>query len=202
MWIRHIPLDEASGRLKALYDRVSGPDGTVDNILLAHSLRPHSLEGHMALYKSVLHHTGNELPPWFLEAIGTLVSHLNGCDYCVEHHFAGLQRLLQDDVKATAMRAAIENRAFEGMFTPAQVAALDYARALTLHVHVEREIERRFEALRARGFDDGAILEVNQVTAYFNYANRVVLGLGVTLDGDVPGLAPRNTDDSSDWTHR
>ncbi len=56
--------------------------------------------------------------------------------------------------------------------------------------------------MRAHGLDDGAILEVNQVASYFAYANRVVIGLGVTTDGDVLGLSPDNTDDRDDWSHR
>ncbi|MBT5265643.1 MAG: alkylhydroperoxidase, partial [Rhodospirillaceae bacterium] len=40
-WIRTIPYKEATGRLKQLYDRVKGPDDNVDNIMMAHSLRPH-----------------------------------------------------------------------------------------------------------------------------------------------------------------
>ena len=72
MWIRHIPFNKATGRLKQLYDRVAGPDGNVDNIMLAHSARPHSMEGHMALYKNVLHHGSNTVPKWFLECIGVL----------------------------------------------------------------------------------------------------------------------------------
>ena len=66
-WITTIPHAEASGRLKASYDRIAGPGGQIDNILAAHSLRPHTLDGHMALYKSVLHHTGNKLPRTLLE---------------------------------------------------------------------------------------------------------------------------------------
>ncbi|MEC7767911.1 MAG: alkylhydroperoxidase, partial [Acidobacteriota bacterium] len=31
----------------------------------------------------------------------------------------------------------------------------------------------------------------NQVVAYFNYANRVLNGLGVTTEGDVLGTSPR-----------
>jgi hypothetical protein len=50
--------------------------------------------------------------------------------------------------------------------------------------------------------DDGEILEVNQVTAYFAYANRTVLGLGVTTEGDVLGLSPNDSDDPLNWTHR
>ena len=41
--------------------------------------------------------------------------------------------------------------------------------------------------LHAAGANDGEILEVNQVTAYFNYSNRLLNGLGVTTEGDVIG---------------
>jgi uncharacterized protein YciW len=55
--------------------------------------------------------------------------------------------------------------------------------------------------LRAAGLGDGEILEVNQVTSYFAYVNRVVLGLGVTTQGDVLGLSPANDDHLDDWRH-
>ena len=54
------------------------------------------------------------------------------------------------------------------------------------------------EALRAAGLKDGRILEINQVTAYFAYANRTVTGLGVDTAGEVLGFSP---DDSQDWHH-
>jgi len=57
------------------------------------------------------------------------------------------------------------------------------------------------EGLRQAGFSDGEILEINQVTAYFNYANRTVLGLGCSTMGDVIGLSPNNSDDPDDWNH-
>src|SRR5260370_22384855 len=97
-WIGIVRKEQAAGHLGSkLYERVAGPDGHVDNVLQIHSLRPHTLEGHMALYKSVLHHSGNKVPKWLLETIGVYVSLLNGCSYCVEHHFAGLSRLLKND---------------------------------------------------------------------------------------------------------
>ena len=40
-------------------------------------------------------------------------------------------------------------------------------------------------SIEAASASDSEILEVNQVASYFAYANRVVLGLGVTLDGEV-----------------
>ena len=89
-WINVISYDDADGKVKMLYDRVKGPDNNVDNIMMLHSLRPHSMEAHMTMYKYVLHHTGNSISKWFLETLGVWVSRLNDCDYCVEHHFAGL----------------------------------------------------------------------------------------------------------------
>jgi uncharacterized peroxidase-related enzyme len=198
-WIDIIDDDAASPRLLGLFDRIRGADGHVDNIMRVHGLRPHTLEGHMALYKATLHHTGNALPTWLLEAIGVCVSLLNRCDYCVEHHFAGLRRLLQDDDRAAAIRAALEDDAPEAAFDGAELAALRYARTLTLapgEVAEEDVVE-----LRDAGLDDGQILEVNQVASYFAYANRTVLGLGVDTRGDVLGLSPPDTESTDDWRH-
>ena len=61
-WINTIAYDDASGRLKQLYDRVYGSDNNVGNIMMAHSLRPHTMDGHMALYKFALHHSANTVP--------------------------------------------------------------------------------------------------------------------------------------------
>ncbi|MBA3543157.1 MAG: peroxidase-related enzyme [Chthoniobacterales bacterium] len=198
-WIKTIPFAQAEGRLRALYERVKGPDDSVDQILQAHGLRPHTLEGHMALYKSVLHHSGNRLPKWLLETVGVRVSLLNDCSYCVEHHFAGLRRLLRDDRRADAMRAALETGSLAGIFKPREIAILVYAEKLTRAPETITAAE--IEQLRASGLDDGEILEVNQVTSYFAYANRTVLGLGVTTGGDTLGLSPGDSEDPLNWQH-
>ena len=199
-WIKTISYNDADDKLKQLYDRVKGPDNNVDNIMLAHSLRPHSMEGHMALYKYVLHHTRNTLPKVFLETIGVYVSSLNNCLYCVEHHFAGMSRLLADEARAAAIRNSLEARkpgdAFEGL----ELAALEYAAKLT--TAADTVSENDIEVLRHAGLDDGEILEINQVTSYFCYANRTVLGLGVSTEGDVIGLSPGDSSDPDNWSHK
>jgi uncharacterized peroxidase-related enzyme len=200
-WIKTVPFEEATGKLKTLYQRVTGPGNNVDNIMMAHSLRPHSMEGHMALYKNVLHHSGNKIPKWFLEVLGVWVSSLNNCGYCVEHHFSGLQRLLRDEERGLAIRAAIEARSpAQAPLDAAQQAALLYARKLT--DAPASIVESDVEALRAVGYDDGEILEINQVSAYFAYANRTVLGLGCSTKGDELGLSPNNSDNPDDWGHK
>ncbi len=37
-------------------------------------------------------------------------------------------------------------------------------------------------ALREAGFEDAAILDINQVTSYYAYVNRLADGLGVELE--------------------
>lgn len=186
-WIKIIEPTEADGRLAKIYERSAG-GGRVDQILLAHSLRPHTLEGHMALYRAVLHHSGNTLEPPFAEAIGVLVSQANGCDYCVEHHLAGMRRALTDPARAEAWTRAIEGGPREEVFDTRQRAALAYAKRLAL---APAEIsEGELDLLRRSGWSDGEILEINQITAYFCYANRTVLGLGVTTDGEKLGEHP------------
>ena len=202
MWITHVPYDVAHGRLKQLYDRVKGPGNNVDNIMLAHSLRPHSMEGHMTLYKNVLHHAANQVPKWFLEALGIYTSRLTGCAYCVDHHTAGLRRLLHDDAQTVAISAALEHGSFDSVFDAAQISALHYTRTLTLAAHDQSVLLQDVLSMRAAGLDDGCVLEINQVVAYFNYANRTVLGLGVTTTGDVLGLSPNSAADPGDWSHR
>jgi len=198
-WIDTVPYDEATGRLKSLYDRVKGPDNNVDNIMMSHSLRPHTMEAHMTIYKYVLHHTANEIPKWFLECIGVLVSHLNSCGYCFDHHYAGMARLVGDRTRAEAMKAAILSGA-RNPFDKAQTAALTYAEKL--NQNCADMVLADVQALRIAGWSDGEILEINQVTAYFGYANRTVLGLGVNTEGDIIGLSPNNSADPDDWGHQ
>ena len=184
-WIKMLSPSEATGRLKELYDRVTTPHGTVDNVMRAHSLRPESLEGHLVLYKSVLHNEANTLPFWFLEAVATYVSLTNRCHYATAHHSANMRRLFDDQSKAEAMYAALACGQPEICFKGKQLALLEYARKLT--ADIANMCAADIAALRAEGTDDGEILEVNQVCAYFNYSNRVLNGLGVTTDGDTIG---------------
>ena len=199
-WIKTIPYEEADPKLQKIFNRVKGADGQIDNILSAHSLRPHSLVGHMTLYKNVLHNSNNTLPKWFLETIGTLVSLLNKCDYCVQHHFHGLKRLLQNDEEADKILAALQSGYYAKHFNGKEYAGLRYAKELTLMPYAINE--NNMTLLRNAGLDDGEILEINQVVAYFNYANRTVLGLGVSIDGEALGLSPNEDSNSENWGHQ
>jgi uncharacterized peroxidase-related enzyme len=204
-FIEVIEVAAAEGKLADIYKRVQSPDGQVDNVLKVHSLRPHTLQGHMTLYKSVLHHSGNSLPKWFLESIGVLVSKLNGCNYCAQHHAAGMQRLIGED---SALGGAFFENCMNELestrpgdpFSPTQQAALVYARKLT--VNPGGICDKDVEGMRTAGLQDGEILEINQVASYFSYANRTVSGLGVNTENEVVGLSPGDSDDPNNWGHK
>lgn len=199
-WIRLVPYAESSGYLRLLYDRVKGPNDNVDNVMKAHSLRPHTMEGHSALYKSVLHHTGNTMPVWFLECLAVYTSMANKCDYSVAHHFTGLTRQLGgDQARAEAIYQALGAGRPEELFAGKELAMLRYVRKLTKSP--DQMVEADVQALRDSGADDGEILEANQVCAYFNYSNRLLNGLGVTTKGDILGLSPPTTGRLDDWEH-
>lgn len=186
-WIQSIAADAATGRLKAQYDRLVGPDGQIDNIITVHGLRPHTLEGHLALYRAALHHSANTLPKVYLEAVGVLVSRVNGCAYCVAHHNEGVLREAGDAATGQALLRALAQNPPGEPFTVAERAGLAYAAKLAATPAAVQEGD--IEAMRAAGIDDGQVLEINQVTSYFCYANRVVLGLGVQLEGQALGHA-------------
>ncbi len=59
-------------------------------------------------------------------------------------------------------------------------AMLTYVEKLTLCPWAIAETD--VAALRAAGFSDAAILDINQVTAYYAYVNRLADGLGVELE--------------------
>ena len=92
------------------------------------------------------------------------------------HHAAGLSRL----TKNAALAGALQDDYRQAELTPANRAMLDYVHKLTLTPWaLQRE---DVENLRAHNFSDRAILDINQVTAYYAYVNRIADGLGVPLE--------------------
>lgn len=59
-------------------------------------------------------------------------------------------------------------------------AMLDYVEKLTLRPWQMQESD--VVALRQAGFSDAAILDINQVTGYYAFVNRLADGLGVPLE--------------------
>jgi len=184
-WIEMLSVENATGSLKEAYDLAKTPAGTVDNVMRIHSQRPHTMVGHLTLYRSVLHHQDNTLPLWFLEAVGVFTSLLNNCEYSFKHHCTNMRRLLKDDERFAAIETALRGQAPEAAFSGKELALMRYTEKLTISPGKVEAAD--LEAAKSAGPTDGEILEVNQVCAYFCYSNRTINGLGVTLAGDKVG---------------
>jgi len=94
----------------------------------------------------------------------------------VAHHGGALRRLIRDDGLVDALWV-------DPLAAPVPArerALLRYAARLTREPASVTRAD--LDALRAEGWDDRAILDLNQVVAYFSYVNRIADGLGVRLE--------------------
>lgn len=184
-WIKMISDEEADEGLLEVLKLARTPHGTVDNVMRVHSLRPNTMRGHVVLYRAALHDDANKLPMWLQETISSYVSMLNDCAYSLANHWANARHLIGNDARADAIEQALRDRKPEAVFDGRELALMRYAEELTLRPGAmeKRHVDALFEA----GLDDGEILEANQIIGYFNYANRLLNGLGVTTEGDIVG---------------
>lgn len=184
-WIKMISDEDASEKLKEELRLARTPHGTVDNVMRVHSLRPATMRGHVVLYRAALHNDDNTLPTWLQETISSYVSILNDCDYSYANHWANARHLIGDDKRADAIETALRDKRPETVFTGRELALMRYAEKLTTAPNAM--VASDVQSLRDAGLNDGEILEANQIVCYFNYANRLLNGLGVTTDGDIVG---------------
>ncbi len=163
-------------KLRKIYEAAEKRTGEpTANVLKVHSLNPEILEAHMQLYETIMFKDGR-LSRKEREMIGVVVSAANECPYCVTHHAQSLFAVTSDK---TLMRQVAADYTTAALSEKEQ-ALCAYAEKLTKTAYKITETD--IETLRGFGLDDAAILEANQITAYFNYVNRVVHGLGVELE--------------------
>jgi uncharacterized peroxidase-related enzyme len=94
------------------------------------------------------------------------------------HHGEALRRLTKDEALVTQLK---EDYTCASL-SPADRAMLDYVAKLT---HTPAAVTAAdVQALRESGFDDRAILDIAQITAYFAFVTRLADGLGVALEDD------------------
>ena len=112
------------------------------------------------------------------ELAATVVSRFNGCEYCASVH---QQRSKEEGGDAAAIDRLLDEGVSADLGSEQWSAIRDAALALTASPfgftssHVER--------LTAAGFDTLAIIDVINSSAFFNWANRLMLTLG---EPDVP----------------
>jgi uncharacterized peroxidase-related enzyme len=94
----------------------------------------------------------------------------------MEHHGAALHLLTKNDELVKGLKEDYQNVPLDGKTK----AILDYAVKLTINPHSVRD--KDVEILRNVGCSDTEILDICQITSYFNFVNRMAEGLGVQLE--------------------
>lgn len=171
-WIATVQPEDATGVLREAYDHQVAKMGRVTGITKLGSLYPDLVAGRLRLY-DVVEATPSAIPDWARRAVVLTVSVLNGCDFCRASNTARLESHGRGEL-ARAIHAD-PRRASSG--DAAVDALLAYARKLTVEPAAVSESD--VAALRAAGWTDLDILDVNNLTAYYAYINRITSGLGL-----------------------
>lgn len=176
-WIEETEVDDADGRLAEIYAELIEKRGKVSNILKVHSLNPEAMSGHLDLYMTIMFGKSG-LSRAEREAIAVVVSANNDCDYCVSHHAEALRRYIKDEETIAMLSSA------DGLETlePRLSNIVRHAEKLTDVPGAMTESD--LGELRAVGLSDRDILDLTLITAYFNFVNRIALGLGVAFTAE------------------
>lgn len=176
-YIKTIEPDEATGSLKKIYENLAKTRGKVAEIHKIQSLNPEALVAHMELYMAVMFGK-SPLKRYQREMIGVVTSAANRCDYCINHHEQALLAYWKDQQKT---RLLISDRSKVDL-TETDRHLCDLAEELT--INDPSNYAERISILKNTGLSDRAILDAVQVIAYFNFVNRMVIGLGVEFNED------------------
>jgi uncharacterized peroxidase-related enzyme len=180
-WIPLVDPDGAPEPVRAIYERIRAHSraGRVANLWRAQGHHAAALAAVFDHYRTLMDDPA-PLTKAQAELIALVVSATNGCGYCVAHHGPRLAAALGDQ----ALARAVARDYREANLAARDRVLLDAAVALTCEPSERKQED--IERVREYGFDDAAILRATEITAFYNLINRVVSGLGVPLEPDVP----------------
>jgi len=178
-YINVIQHDQAEGRLKEIYDDLVAKRGKLAEVHKIQSLNPKSIVNHMDLYMTIMFGK-SPLKRYQREMIAVVVSSANECEYCVNHHGQALDNFWKNEERVWNLAKDFSSVDLD----KTDLALCKYAMALTLKPGEISEPDYINE-LKDAGIEERTLLDAALVIAYFNFVNRMVMGLGVQLEKDV-----------------
>lgn len=173
-YVNEIEEFQANPQLRELYRSIEQHFGFIPHYFKALGTMPNAIAGQLKLNEAVM--GDGALSTVVKEEIGVVVSGINSSAYCIFIHMELLQRFGVDKALARKLTTEYENAAVE----PKVKALFRFADKLTRKPY---DIEDEdIETLKKAGWDDAAVRETVLTVAYFNYVNRVSLGLGLVAD--------------------
>ncbi len=176
-WIDEVSIDDADDKLGRIYAALIEQRGKISNIMQVQSLNPEAMQNHLDLYMTVMFGKSG-LSRAEREAIAVVVSASNECAYCVQHHAEALRRYVKDDDTVQALCSADNLDSLE----PRLGNIVMHAEKLTTAPGAMTDSD--LHDLRAVGLSDRDILDLTLIVGYFNFVNRIALGLGVAYSAD------------------
>jgi len=175
--IKTISYEDADSELKDVYDDIIKSRGKLAEVHKIQSLNPEALVAHMELYMATMFGK-SPLKRYQREMMAVVVSAANRCNYCIEHHEQALLTYWKDETRTELLKHDRAN--LDLSKTDRQLCNL----AENLTVNEGPDYAQYVQQLKDTGLDDRAVLDAIQVIAYFNFVNRMVLGLGVVFDDE------------------
>ena len=184
-WIETVGWEESEGELRAAYDWQAASLGEPAEFTMLGSLYPAIVEERLRLYRTV-EGCPSGLSQIERQAAALVTSAINGTDHCASGLRLKLASLgLAEGTIAAIVAAPSEVSTGDERFD----AILTHAAKLTRHPTEMTEAD--VEALRAVGLSDLDVLDLNNMVAYYNYINRVVMGLGLRSEMSTTHAATR-----------
>jgi uncharacterized peroxidase-related enzyme len=180
-FIEVIQHEESEGELRKIYDDIIDSRGKLAEVHKIQSLNPQSIMDHMNLYMTIMYGK-SPLKRKVREMMAVVVSKANDCEYCQVHHADAVNHYWKDLNRINQLRTDYTKLDL----SPIDMALCDLAWYLTRNPGKHTE-DKFIKPLRVLGLDDRAILDATLVIAYFNFVNRLVLGLGVHLEEHTSG---------------
>ena len=174
--IKVISHEESEGRLREIYDEIVDKRGKLAEVAMLQSLNPESIVKHMDLYMELVYGQSS-LVRYKREMLAVIVSLTNKCEYCILHHGVALNHFWKDQEKIDSLADHCESPEL----TEQDKALCEYAKALTLDPSGMNSKEM-IDNMKAAGMEDDEVLDATMIIAYFNFVNRMILGLGVAVN--------------------
>jgi uncharacterized peroxidase-related enzyme len=166
---------EANGLVAEAYDYWRSTSGRkqVPGILKCLSARPDFLKEAVD-FSNTIQFSDGHLSRRQKELIGSYVSHLNNCAYCLDTHTFFLKQQGASDKTVNALLAGDVDKA---ELSPAQRELLRYVKIITEAAY--RSTPEDAQRLRDAGWKEEQIAETVYIVALFSMFNRIANAFGV-----------------------
>ncbi|MEX3921172.1 MULTISPECIES: peroxidase-related enzyme [Paraburkholderia] len=177
--VSRLGLPEESGlppHAAELFERFRRQYGFVPNWLAALAVNPDTASRLVAFYEHLFDPHRSRLTAAERELIAVVTSAANTCSYCVFNHTQSLATALGDTVRAQRIAQGWHHVRLD----PKEAALAGIAEQLTREPGLVDD--SALQRLHDLGFTREAVVEILEISAFFNYANRLTIALNVVPD--------------------